>query len=114
MKRTVTWGTKQGLKWGRLFYRNLERRGGTGKKKGGQNVLPALSFARQTPPGAPSSYLVPRFGGGSSRLRIRLRDTEISAYGVLANLVDDDFLGNMSAREVEEDRLVHGAVLLLE
>src|SRR6266700_928925 len=34
------------------FYRNLERRWAAESKKGGQSVLPALSFARQTPPGA--------------------------------------------------------------
>src|SRR6266700_8217345 len=82
------------------------------KRRAECSARPKLCPANST--GRFSSYLVPRFGGGSSRLRIRLRDTEISADGVLTNLVDDDFLWNMSAREVEEDRLVHGAVLLLE
>src|SRR6266702_5415631 len=106
--------TQSRLRSGEAYSIGIWKDAGLRKEKGGQSVLPASSFARQTPPGPFSSYLVPRFGGGSSRLRIRFRDAEISADGVLTNLVDDDFLGNMRAREVEEDRLVHGAVLLLE
>ncbi len=41
--------------------------------------------------------LVARLCGRSSRLRIRLRDAEIAADGVLPDLVDDDFFGNVRA-----------------
>lgn len=52
--------------------------------------------------------------GRGSGLRIRLGNADVSAYRVLSSLVDDDFLGQTRSRGVEEDRLVDGAVLLLE
>src|SRR5262249_2347970 len=45
---------------------------------------------------------------------IRLGNADVSADGVLADLVDYQFLRNLGAVEVEEDRLVYGAILLLE
>src|SRR5215469_11782734 len=54
-------------------------------------------------------------GGRASRcLRIRLGNADVSADSVLADLVDDHLFGNTRACRVEEDRLIHGAVLLLE
>ena len=58
--------------------------------------------------------LVAGSGGGGGRLRVRLRDADVSADLVLANLVDDYFFRNMGARDVEENRLVEGAVLFLK
>src|SRR5438552_15331981 len=59
--------------------------------------------------------LVARLGGGLRiRLRSRLRNADVSADGILAYLVDDDLFGNVRARDVEENRFVHGAVLLFE
>src|SRR6266852_461900 len=58
--------------------------------------------------------LVARLFGAGGRLRIRLWNADVSADGVLTHLVDDDFLGNMRAGSIEEDRLVHGTVLLFE
>src|SRR6266403_6252378 len=73
-----------------------------------------LSCARQLQPEHLSVLLVARLCCGGGRLRIRLRDADVSADGVLAHLVHHDFLGNMGAGEIEEDRLVHGAILLFE
>src|SRR5258708_618945 len=74
-------------------------------KKGGQIILPASSRARQTLPGRCSKNLIARLcRRGSGRLRIRLWVAEVAADGILAHLVDDDFLRNMRAGEVEEDR----------
>ena len=47
-------------------------------------------------------------------LRIRLRNADVAADLILANLVDDDFFRNMRPGDVEEDWLVQSAVLLLE
>src|SRR5437660_192183 len=66
------------------------------------------------PPGYSIKQLVARLGGRSGGLRICFRDAEIAADCVLAHLVDDYLLGNMRSRKIEEDRLVHGAILLFE
>src|SRR5258708_16925871 len=58
--------------------------------------------------------LAARLCGRRGRLRICLRDAEVAADRVPANLIDDDFLGNVRTREVEEDWLVHGAILLFK
>src|SRR5256885_5458012 len=58
--------------------------------------------------------LAARLGGCGGGLRIRLRDAQIAADRVLAYLVDNDLFWNVRSREVEEDRLVHGAILLFE
>src|SRR5260221_11463123 len=57
---------------------------------------------------------VARSGSGSGRSRIRLGNADVAADGVLANFIDDKFLRDLGAMQVEEDRFVHGAVLLLE
>jgi len=53
-------------------------------------------------------------GGSAGRLRIRLRNADVAADLVLANLVDHDLFRNMCAGDVEEDGLVEGAVLLFK
>src|SRR5580692_11110505 len=58
--------------------------------------------------------LVAGSGGGGGRLRVRLGDADVSADLVLANLVDDYFFRYVRAGDVEENRLVEGAVLFLE
>src|SRR5208282_977463 len=51
--------------------------------------------------------------GGSHRVSVCLGDAQIAADLVLANLVDDEFLRLMSAAQVEEERLIDGAILVL-
>src|SRR5712692_7756854 len=46
--------------------------------------------------------------------RVRLRDAHVSADLVLANLVDHQLFRYASPRGVEENRLIEGAILLLE
>src|SRR5229473_3332106 len=56
-----------------------------------------------------------RSGGASGwGLRIRLGNADVAADLVLAHFVDDQFLGEARAGSVEENRLVKGAILLLE
>src|SRR5260370_17256274 len=50
-------------------------------------------------------------GRGCSR---GLRDAQITCGGSLGNLVDHQFQGRAVPASVEEDRLIHGAILLLE
>ena len=45
---------------------------------------------------------------------IDLRDADVSADGVLADLVDDNFFGNVRAGGIEENGFIGSAVLLLE
>src|SRR5436309_13405163 len=52
--------------------------------------------------------------GCSGGMRISIRDAQIATDRVLAYLVDNDLFWNVRSREVEEDRLVHGAILLFE
>src|SRR6267143_3936148 len=86
----------------------------SGKWKRRADCSARLMGLRRLAPGFCLGNLATRLCGRSSRLRIRLRDAEVAADRVLANLVDDDFLGDVRAREVEEDWLVHGAILLFE
>src|SRR5580704_18106165 len=58
--------------------------------------------------------LIAGSGGGGGRLRVRIGDADVSADLVLANLVDDYFFRYMRAGDIEENRLVEGAVLYLE
>src|SRR5260370_439998 len=83
-------------------------------KKAGRLLCPPDGVVRRLTPGFCLANLAARLCGRRSRLRIRLRDAEVAADRVLANLVDDDFLGDVRAREVEEDWLVHGAILLFK
>ena len=53
-------------------------------------------------------------GSVRRRLRIGLGHADVAADGVLANLVDHEFFRNFGSAEVEEDRLVHGAILLFQ
>src|SRR5258708_32485628 len=50
-------------------------------------------------------------GRGCSR---GLRDAQVTCGGSLGNLVDHQFQGRAVPASVEENRLVHGAILLLE
>src|SRR5690349_11076822 len=50
-------------------------------------------------------------GRGRSR---SLRDAQITSGGSLGDLVDHQFQGRAVPAGVEEDRLIHGAILLLE
>src|SRR5580698_911098 len=58
--------------------------------------------------------LVAGSGGGGGRLRVRLGNADVSADLVLANLVDDYLFRYMRAGDIEENRLVEGAVLFLK
>src|SRR5574340_1290807 len=58
--------------------------------------------------------LAARVRPSRGHLRIRLRDADVSADSVLADLVDDDLFGNVRAGRVEEDRFIHSAILLFE
>src|SRR5882757_4748718 len=82
-------------------------------EKAGRLLCPPDGVRRLAPGFCPGN-LAARLCGRRSRLGIRLRDAEVAADRVLANLVDHDFFGNVRTREVEEDWLVHGAILLFE
>src|SRR6266446_5682040 len=86
----------------------------SGKWKRRADCSARLMGLRRLAPGFCLGNLAARLCGRRSRLRIRLRDAEVAADRVLANLVDHDFFGNVRTREVEEDWLVHGAILLFE
>src|SRR5260221_12575729 len=81
------------------------------KKKRATEAAPLY---RRYRPAFGLNWLVARSGSRSGRSRIRLGNADVAADGVLANFVDDKFLRDLGAMQVEEDRLVHGAVLLLE
>src|SRR5437773_3242634 len=49
----------------------------------------------------------------AGRSRVRLRDADVAADLVFANLVDDQFFGLMRAGGVEENRLIDSPVPLL-
>src|SRR5882724_9396786 len=74
----------------------------------------AAPLYRRYRPAFGLNWLVAGSGSRRGRSRIRLGNADVAADGVLANFVDDKFLRNLGAVQVEEDRLVHGAVLLLE
>ena len=65
-------------------------------------------------PGAMPGWLISLLSGTGSagRRAIRLRDADIAADGVLADLVDDQFFGDLGTAQVEEDRLIHRPIFL--
>lgn len=66
-------------------------------KKGGQIALPASGCAWLNLPGNMPESLAARVRPGRGHLRIRLRNADVSADGVLADFVDDDLFGNVRA-----------------
>src|ERR1700688_5195933 len=85
----------------------------TGTKKAGRKSCPPrprpVTFA-----GPLSVFLVAGSGCAGVRLRIRLRNAHVSADLVLTHFVDDQLFGQPRAGNVEENRLVERAILLLE
>src|SRR5258705_7721278 len=81
---------------------------GPSTKKGGKRSLPALGLIRLL-------LLVAGLGGGRRcRLRTRLWHAQIAADRVLPDLVDDNFLGLMSAARIDDDRRIDVAVLFFD
>src|SRR5947208_16267684 len=72
-----------------------------------------LSYTRLSQPGF-SLSLVARLCCGGASFLIRLRNTDVSADCIFADLVDDDLFGNVRASHVEENRFIGSAVFLLE
>src|SRR6266705_1512875 len=83
-----------------------------GKEKAGRNLFPARS-AFSLLPWPWRACLPARTRSRASRSRVRLRDADVAADLVFANLVDDQFFGLMRAGGVEENRLIDSPVPLL-
>src|SRR5579859_1134188 len=83
------------------------------EKKAGRNPCPLCASSTEMAEGC-CVCLLSGSGGCAGRLRICLRDADVAADLILANLVDHNLFRQMSAGEVEENGLVEGAVLLLK
>src|SRR5882724_1648504 len=114
MKRMLDVCRKQSSGMAKTFYRNSTDRPCWDKRKRRAEDSARLVGCPATASGHFSLYLVARLCCGGGRLRICLWDADVSADGVLAHLVHHDFLGNVGAGEIEEDRLVHGAIFLFK
>src|SRR6266436_10388728 len=58
--------------------------------------------------------LLPRGCGAGRGCSRGLRDAQVTCGGSLGNLVDHQFQGRAVPASVEKDRLIYGAILLLE
>src|SRR6266446_7296608 len=97
----------------------MMRLNSTWKKRPGKQKKRAEDSARFSGPGlwpglCVLGLLTGTGCGGRLRLTVSLGDADVAADGVFAELVDDQLFGNLGAAQIEEDRLVHVAILLFD